>query len=101
FTDEGILPRNLALQVLPENFRPAFLLSFWPDAFVPWIHALFILILIGMAFGVAGRWLAMIAVYLQLSFLFRNYSVAFGADQIGTIFLLYLAMTKSQARVSF
>lgn len=100
YTDGGILPKRLALQVLPEGMRPAFLLSFWSDAWVPWVHGSYVLILILLAFGVAGRALGWVAILLQLAFLFRNYSVSFGADQIGTIFLLYLVLTQSEARLS-
>ncbi len=100
YTDQGILPKNLALSVMNPGIRPSFLLSVWPDAWVPWMHALYVLLLLAIAAGAWVRFVGPLALLLQLSFLFRNYSVAFGADQIGTIFLLYLVFTKSDARLS-
>lgn len=100
FSNEGILPQSLALKILPPGMRPAFLLGFWSDAWMPWVHGFYILLLVLLALGVVSRWVGLAAIYLQLAFLFRNYSVAFGADQIGTIFLLYLALTQSDARLS-
>ncbi|MEZ0393125.1 MAG: HTTM domain-containing protein [Pseudobdellovibrionaceae bacterium] len=101
YTDAGILPKDLALKVLPESYRPFAVYSFWPDSWVFAIHAVFVLILFLMAFGVFSRWLGFIATFFQLAFLYRNYGVAFGADQIGSLFLFYLAFTQSDARLSF
>lgn len=100
YTDIGFLPKSLAFQALPETFRPPWMLAFWPDSWVPWMHGLLVLILFLMALGAVNRSVTWIAVWLQLAFLFRNHSVSFGADQIGTIFLLYLALTNSSARLS-
>lgn len=100
YTDQGVLPRNLSLQILPELMRPTFQLMFWPDSWMSSVHALFVILLLALTLGVGGRMVALAALYLQLAFLFRNYGVAFGADQIGTIFLLYLAMTRSDQRLS-
>jgi hypothetical protein len=100
YSENGILPEHLALKVLSPGMRPPFLLSFWPDAWLPWMHGLLILLLLVLALGAAVRWLGPLALFLQLAFLFRNYTVAFGADQIGTIFLFYLVFTRSDARLS-
>jgi hypothetical protein len=100
FTDQGILPKHFSLQILPPGFRPPFIMSFWPDSFVPAVHGLFVVLLILIGLGFFSRLLSWFALYLQLAFMFRNYGVAFGADQIGSIFLMYLAWTKSDARLS-
>jgi len=100
YTDQGILPRSLAHAVLPEGFRPFAFYSFWPDRFEPWVHAFYVFLLILMGLGVVGRLFSLIAVFLHLAFLYRNYGVAFGADQIATTFLLYLALTQSYSRLS-
>lgn len=100
YTDLGILPKDLALKVLPEGFRPFAVYSFWPDAWVGLVHGFFIFLLILLGLGVAGRLVGLLAVFLHLAFLFRNYGVAFGADQVASFFLLYLALTQSEARLS-
>lgn len=100
FTDQGILPKSLALKALPEFYRPSFVLSFWPDSWVAIIHGLFLLLLLLWGLGIGGRWIGWICAFLHLSFLQRNYGIAFGADQIGGIFMLYLAATQSNERLS-
>lgn len=100
YTDTGILPKEISLQVLLEGFRPFAVYSFWPDSWVSWVHALYIFLLLLMALGALGRFLGLITVFLHLAFLFRNYGVAFGADQIASAFLLYLVLTRSHAKLS-
>jgi hypothetical protein len=100
FTDQGLVPKAMSSKILLEFFRPPIQLTFWSDAFVPWMHALLVLSLLLLCLGIGGRLTALIAAFLQISFLQRNYAIAFGADQIGTIFTLYLAFTNSCARLS-
>lgn len=95
FSDSGILPKNLALAVLPEFYRPSFLIASWPDSWAWGIHLFFVIGLFLLALGFGGRFLAGILAVLQLAFLQRNFAISFGADQIGALFLLYLALTKS------
>lgn len=100
YTDQGILPRDLSYALMPDAFRPFTNYSFWPDSFEPWAHAVFVLLLILMTVGLVGRLLSLVAVFLHLAFMFRNFGVAFGADQVATFFLLYLALTQSHGRLS-
>lgn len=100
FTDQGILPKALSLKVLPESYRPFAILSFWSDTWVFAVHALLVFALLCVCLGVGGRLMGLLAAFLHLAFLHRNYGIAFGADQIGGIFLLYLALTKCQSRLS-
>ena len=100
YTDEGILPKVLSHQILPENFRPPLQLVFWPDSWVLGVHAIFILALLMVCLGFYSRIFGVIASYLHLAFLFRNYGVAFGADQVTSFFLIYLTFTQSDARLS-
>jgi hypothetical protein len=100
FTDRGILPRSLSSEILPEFYRPLVHFTFWSDAWVPWVHGFFIVSLLLLCLGIGGRTLTWIATFLHISFLQRNYSIAFGADQISVIFLFYLAFTQSCAELS-
>lgn len=100
FTDKGILPKELATSVIPDFYRPYFVFSFWSDAWVPTLHLLFVFSLLLLALGVGGRILTLIAWLLQIAFLQRNYSIAFGADLIGGIFLFYMIFTQSCAELS-
>jgi hypothetical protein len=100
YTDQGILPRALSHQILMQGFRPPFQFFFWPDSWVFTVHALFVLSLLMICLGVFTRFFGLIAIYLHLAFLFRNYGVAFGVDQITSFFLLYLMFTQADARLS-
>ena len=100
YTDQGILPKALSLKVLPESFRPFAIFSFWPDSWVHFVHAGFVFLLICLCLGVGGRLLSVTAAFLHLAFVHRNYGIAFGADQVGGIFLLYLSLTNCSERLS-
>lgn len=104
FSDEGILPKSLALEVLPEFYRPAINLSFWPDSMLFLVHGIFLLSLLLVFLGVGNRIVSagvgIFCVYLDQAFMQRNMGVLFGADQIGGIFLMYLALTNHNQYLS-
>jgi hypothetical protein len=100
FTDQGIVPKDMALKIFPEFIRPLFIWSGWSDVAAPWMHGLLVIFLLLLTLGIGGRILNIFAWILQIAFLQRNYSVAFGADVIGSIFLLYLCGTQSCAEFS-
>ncbi len=100
YTDQGILPKALSLKVLPENYRPFAIFSFWPDSWVPFVHATFVLLLLCLCLGIGNRLIALTASFLHLAFIHRNYGIAFGADQVGGIFLIYLSFTNCNQRLS-
>ncbi|MGZ5278960.1 MAG: HTTM domain-containing protein [Pseudobdellovibrionaceae bacterium] len=100
YTDQGILPKALSHQILALGFRPPFQLVFWPDSWVFGMHAIFVLSLLLICLGVFSRFFGVIATYLHLAFLFRNYGVAFGVDQITSFFLIYLTFTRADAKLS-
>jgi hypothetical protein len=93
FTDLSLLPRNAALSVYPEFYRPYFQYFFWPDSMASSIH----LVLIGLLFfgmlGLINRPLLFLTWVISQGFINRNYSMLFGADLIGALFLFYLSFT--------
>ncbi len=100
YSDASLVPRATALQVIPEFLRPPFETFFWLDSQAVFFHSLLVIGLLLLTVGVGGRLLMLLVWVLHISFLQRNYSVAFGADLIGGIFLLYLAFTQSCERLS-
>lgn len=100
FTDLGILPKSMSSSVMLEFYRPLIHFTFWSDAWVPWVHGFFVVSLLLLCLGIGGRTLGLIATFLHISFLQRNYSIAFGADQISVLFLFYLSMTQSCEKLS-
>lgn len=100
FSEQGIVPKDLALSIFPDFIRPYFVMTFWSDIWIPWVHALLIFSLLLLTLGMGGRLLTLLAWFLHMAFLQRNYSIAFGADVIGGIFLLYMAGTQACAEYS-
>jgi hypothetical protein len=101
FTDKkSVILRDKSFDLLPEFYRPLLKLFIWPDSWVPWIHGLLILGLLGLVLGVGGRFWTLITWLLSLSFFQRNFYVAYGADLIGTIWLFYLSWTRHNAYFS-
>lgn len=100
YSEAGLLPKDLALQILPEAFRPSVLFVLWSDQFLSLVHGLFIVSLLMICLGLFSRFFSVIAWFLHLGFLYRNYGVAFGVDQITAIWLFYLMFTQADARLS-
>lgn len=95
YTDShGVILKNQAFTLLPEFYRPSIQLFIWSDALVPWIHGLLLVGLFGLMLGIGGRLWTFVIWLLSLSFLQRNYFVAYGADLIGTMWLFYLSWTR-------
>lgn len=95
---ESIIPRAEALNVYPDFYRPAFQYFFWPDQFAPLVHGCLIFLLVLATLGLSNRVLMLITWVISQGFINRNYSMLFGADLIGTLFLLYLAFTDCNDR---
>lgn len=100
FTDAWLVPRKLAILSMDELYRPLWAWFFWPDAWVPVVHALFVLSLLLLFLGIGGRLLALFAWVLHMGFLYRNYGISYGADVIAGVFLFYLAWSDNCARLS-
>ncbi len=91
----ALIPRDLALTIYPEFYRPIIQWFFWPDLFVGYVH-LFLIILLGLAtLGYSNRFFLLITWAIHQGILNRNYAINFGADSIGGLFLFYLAFTNA------
>lgn len=97
---ESIIPREKALLIYPEFYRPAFQYFFWPDSMAPMVHIGYILLLLLATLGLSNRILMLITWVIAQGFINRNYSMLFGADLIGTLFLFYLAFTNCHEKYS-
>lgn len=95
YSDTAMLPRDHALAVIPDYYRPAFEWFFWSESQAGLFHLLLVLGLFLLMLGVGGRVLNLLVWILNIGFLHRNYSIAFGADVIGNIFLFYMIFTRS------
>lgn len=100
YSNQGMLPRDLFLEIVPELYRPEISFFIWPESWVSWVHLSYIGILALLFLGVGGRLAAFAAWFLHVGFFQRNFSVVFGADLIGGIWLFYLAMGKNNAYFS-
>lgn len=97
---DGLAPRNLALKLFETFYRPPFEWFFWPDSMNSIMHLGLIFALIFVLFGVGGRVLIFIAWLLDIAFIHRNYSIIFGADLMGAIWLFYLMFTQASSTLS-
>jgi len=100
YGDNSWIPRSLALEAMPDLYRPLFLWCFWPDSWNLAMHILLVVLLVLLTLGVGGRWLMGIAWIIDAGFIQRNYSVNFGADIIAALFLFYMSFTQSCERLS-
>jgi Vitamin K-dependent gamma-carboxylase len=91
---DSIIPRDMALSIYPEFYRPAFQYFFWPDQLAPMVHFGLIVLLLLATLGLSNRFLMLITWVISQGFINRNYSMLFGADLIGALFLFYLAFTQ-------
>jgi len=90
----SIIPRDAALNIFPDFYRPLVQWFFWPDTLASQVHFLLILLLGLACVGLTNRPLLLFTWMLHQGFLNRNYAMLFGADVIGGLFLLYLSFTK-------
>lgn len=97
---ESIIPRDKALLIYPEFYRPAFQYFFWPDAWASLVHVVLILLLLVATLGLSNRILMLVTWVIAQGFINRNYSMLFGADLIGTLFLFYLSFTNCHEKYS-
>lgn len=90
----SFIPRADALNIFPDFYRPLIQWFFWPDIYVSVVHITLIILLLLATLGLTNRPLLLITWILHQGILNRNYSMLFGADVIGGLFLFYLSFTK-------
>ncbi len=98
-TSEALLPRGQAMLLLPENMRPLWLWTFWPDSWALAVHSVFCLALLLWVFGIGGRVLGILVWVLHMGFIQRNYAIVFGADVMAAVFLFYLVLIQTPAQI--
>jgi hypothetical protein len=100
YSEKGLLPFRAAFAVMPEFYRPPFTWYFWGDSWMVVAHLVLVAGLFLLTLGIGGRVLNLVVWICHIAFLQRNYSVAFGADLIGGIFLFLMIGTQSCARLT-
>lgn len=91
----ALIPRDLALSVVPDFYRPAVQWFFWPDSLVVYVHIILIVLLAMATLGLSNRFFMLLAWVIHQGVLNRNYAINFGADSIGGLFLFYLSFTNA------
>lgn len=91
----SLIPRDAALNIFPDYYRPFVQWFFWPDSMASAVHLGLIVLLFLGTIGLINRPLMLLTWIIHQGFLNRNYSMLFGADVIGGLFLFYLSFTKS------
>lgn len=94
FGVDSLIPRDLALSVYADFYRPGFEWFFWPDSWASSLH-IFLILLLGFAtLGLTNRFFLLLAWVIQQGLIHRNSAFLYGADTIGNLFLFYLAWTE-------
>jgi len=94
FNQFSLIPRDMALNVYPDFYRPYFEYFFWSDSMAMIAHIVLIGLLFLAMLGLTNRPMMILTWVLSQGFINRNYSMLFGADLIGALFLFYLSFTK-------
>lgn len=100
FTDEGFLPAEGALRVLPDVFRPDIV---WAPGTPAAAFAMNIGLLVALVFLMAGvlpRLSALIGFILHIALVQRNFAISYGADFINTFMFFALIFIRSGDRFS-
>lgn len=90
----ALIPAANAFDVFSDFYRPYFKLFFWPDELASTVHLLYIGLLALATMGLSNRPLMILTWVIAQGFIQRNFSVLFGADVIGTLFLFFLSFTR-------
>jgi Vitamin K-dependent gamma-carboxylase len=94
FSEGAMIPRDLALTVFSDFYRPSIAYFFWPDSWAPGMHLLLVGLLFLAFIGMSSRPLMLLTWLIYQGFVQRNFSIQFGADLIGGLFLFYLSFTR-------
>lgn len=100
FTDDGFLPASAAVEILPEFYRPWITWFATTPSVVLALYIVFLISLLCLMLGIFGRISTIVALILHISFVQRNYAIAYGCDFISTFFLFSLAFTQSDRAFS-
>lgn len=91
---QALIPGAQALDVFSDFYKPYVKLFFWPDHLASTVH-IFYIALLGLAtLGLSNRPLMILTWVIAQGFIQRNFSILFGADVIGTLFMFYLSFTR-------
>jgi len=94
FGPDSIVPNGQALNLYYDYYRPFLQLFFWPDDMAWLVHGIYIFLLIIATLGFSNRILMLLTWIIAQGFIQRNFSLLFGADVIGNLFLFYLSFTR-------
>lgn len=95
YMDGSLVPRDVALAIFPDFYRPYLTFFVWPDVYAQPMHLLLIVLYFLNMIGLSNRVVLLITWAIAQGFIQRNYSILFGADLIGNLFLFYLSFTQA------
>lgn len=100
YSDRSVVPLARAMELLPEIYRPVF---FWfpsSNLGIVALHLFYLLVIVLIGVGFYSRLFSFVGLVLQILFLYRNFSVAYGADMITCFWLFYLCFIESDRELS-
>lgn len=90
----SLIPGAQAFDVFSDFYKPYIKLFFWPDHLAFSVHLIYITLLGLATLGLSNRLLMILTWVIAQGFIQRNFSILFGADVIGTLFMFYLGFTR-------
>lgn len=96
---EAFLPKDQAILIFPEQMRPIFSWTFWPDTWVLPMSILFCILILIWTFGFGGRLVGVFVWIIHMGFIQRNYAIVFGADVMSAVFMFYLSMIETPSAI--
>jgi hypothetical protein len=91
---DSLIPSANAFDVFSDFYKPYIKLFFWSDSLASTVHWVYIGLLGLATLGLSNRLLMILTWIIAQGFIQRNFSVLFGADVIGTLFLFFLSFTR-------
>lgn len=100
FTDEGFVQAKDAATTLPEFFQSPLAWVPQNEALTLGLHIVFLIALLFLCVGLFGRVAAIVAMWLHVVFMQRNYGIVYGADIISAFLFFTLALTDNDRSFS-
>lgn len=91
---QALIPGSQAFDVFSDFYKPYVKLFYWPDNWASMMHLIYIGLLALATLGLSNRPLMIVTWIIAQGFIQRNFSILFGADVIGTLFLFYISFTR-------
>ncbi|MFN9068675.1 MAG: HTTM domain-containing protein, partial [Bdellovibrionales bacterium] len=97
YNEKSILPDGRELELIDSALRPLWSWHWWPDSWAFFANLAFIGLCFLILIGKAPRPVALMAWFLHMGFMHRNWAAGMGVDTMVSVFLFYLSFVDLKA----